>query len=138
MGACDGLVSEHEAMVSRIAEFRAVLATPSEDIAAVAAMRWQLIRALMDHFTREESDICAPLVATGNAAAIAATLSFRDVQGTIREAMMTYQSDWPAGRIARDWDGFCAESEAVLAKVQHRMQCEERELYPQAERLLAS
>jgi hypothetical protein len=137
MRAFDGLVTEHEAMGPMVAEFRDLLTRLPEDPFRVAAMRWQLIRALTDHFAREESDICAPLVATGKAAAINVTLSFRDVQGAIRDEIMAYQNDWPTGRIERDWEGFCQASNAVLAKVQQRMECEENELYPEAHRLLA-
>jgi hypothetical protein len=136
MGACDMLMGEHEAMVPLIAAFRAALDDRPDDLSRVPALRWAVIRALLDHFAHEENDICAPLVATGNAAAISVTLGFRQVQGAVREEMMAYQSDWPAGRIARDWDGFHAASMAVLARVQQRMNLEESELYPQAERLL--
>ena len=138
MGAYDGLVGEHEAMGPLIASFRAALADRPADLGEVAALRWAVIRSLMDHFTREEVDLCGPLVATGNASAIAATMGFREVHGSVRAEMMAYQDDWPTGRMGREWDAFCRASEAVLAKVQDRMAIEETQLYPEAARLLGS
>lgn len=136
MQAFTSLVAEHRAIQPLLAQFKAVLMQPPGEAAQVAAVRWRLLRALLDHFEHEDRDVCGSLIASGNARAGQAALRFRQSFGSLRDIVLEYQADWPSDRIGRDWPGFCDASHALLATVEQRVQSEETDLYPQAARLL--
>ena len=58
--------------------------------------------------------------------------------GHIAQDFAAYDAKWTAARIAQNWVGFCSETEAVLAVLGMRMERENCELYPLAERLVRS
>ena len=136
MQAFTSLFAEHRAIEPLVVGFKVALMQPLGDPAQVAAVRWRLVRALLDHFDHEDRDVCGSLLASGNAQAVAATLSFRESFGALRTLVLHYQQDWPSDRMERDWEGFCDASHALLAEVARRVESEERALYPEAARLL--
>lgn len=136
MQAFGDLLAEHRAIEPLLVQFKVVLMQPPGEAEQVAAVRWRLLRALLDHFDHEDRAVCGSLVASGNAQAIHASLKFRDAFGTLRGLVLEYQADWPTDRMMREWPAFCDASQAVLATIEQRVRGEEAELYPEAARLL--
>lgn len=136
MQAFTSLVAEHRAIQPLLVQFKVVLMQPPGEAAQVAAVRWRLLKALLDHFDREDREVCGSLVATGNVRAIDASVRFRGAFATLRELVMQYQGEWSSERILRDWAAFCDASHALLGEIEARVEDEEAELYPEAARLL--
>lgn len=135
MTAFAKLCEEHRAIEAQAATMLAIAAAPVADAAAVAGLRWKMAQALLDHCKGEDRAVYDRLLASGDATATALAWRYRKEYGALGAAFALYISDWPVDRINRNWLGFRADTEAVMAKLAARIGCEERELYIHAERV---
>ncbi len=90
-----------------------VVAAPVADPASVAALRWNLAQALLDHCERRDR-ACAERMPVEVPSPDAARRS-REALATLCGAFAHYIADWSMARIAAEWQEFGRETEAVLA-----------------------
>ena len=130
------LLGEHQELERLADGFKAIVRAPVPDAAAVAAVRWQLVRAFIDHWEREDRLVYDLLLASGDARATALTWAFRQEFGTLREEMRRYVTEWPVDRISREWQAFQEHTFGLATRVDARREQEEKQLYPQARRVI--
>jgi hypothetical protein len=135
MVAISELCEEHRQLEAKAAQMLAIVSAPVADAAAVAGLRWRIAQALLDHCITEDHAIYNRLLASGDAVATALAWRYRQEFGALSAAFAHYISDWPVDRINRNWIGFRADTEAMMAKISTRIVCEEHELYLHAERI---
>lgn len=102
----------------------------------LASVRGMLRDTLLRHLKCEDWILYPRLKASGDAAVVALAGEFVHEMGHIAQDFAAYDAKWTAARIAQNWVGFCSETEAVLAVLGMRMERENCELYPLAERLV--
>lgn len=129
------LCEEHRQLEALAARMLDIVAAPVADAAAVAGLRWKLAQALLEHCKGEDRAVYDRLLASGDAVATALAWEYRKEFGVLAAAFATHLADWPVDRINRNWIGFRADTEAMMARIAARIECEERELYLHAQRI---
>lgn len=137
MKAIPELCAEHRKLEAMAGQMLAIVAAPVADAAAIAGLRWRIAQTLLNHCVDEDRAVYDRLLVSGDAAATALAWRYRQEFGALGAAYANYISDWPVDRINRNWIGFRADTEAVMAKLAARILCEEQELYAHAERIEA-
>ncbi len=137
MATISELHDEHRKLEALAAQMLSIVAAPVADAAAVAGLRWRMAQSLLDHCASEDRFVYDRLLASGDAAATALAWRYRQEFGALSAGFAHYIGDWPIDRINRNWIGFRADTEAMMAKLAARILCEESELYTHAERVEA-
>ena len=135
MKAIPELCEEHRKLEAMAGQMLAIVAAPVADAAAVAGLRWRIAQRLLNHCAEEDRSIYNRLLVSGDALATALALRYRQEFGNLGSAYAHYISDWPVDRINRNWVGFRADTETMMACITARIQSEEQELYVHAERI---
>lgn len=87
---------------------------------------------LAGHLATEDTDIYPQLILSSDeGAADAARRSTRQFE-TLAADWSVYQARWTGDAIGADWDGFVADSTALLDRLDRRIQTENDLLYPLA------
>jgi hypothetical protein len=129
--------AEHRALEAQAAQLLEIVSAAVPDTAAVAAMRWQMGQALLDHCNREDREIYDRLLSSGDAIATNIAWRYRQEHGLIGPAFANYIAAWPVGRINREWERFRAETRILMADLAERIEREEQVLYIHVERVMA-
>ena len=135
MTSISELCEEHRQLEAHAARMLTIVAAPVADAASVAGMRWRMAQALLDHCRDEDRVIYDRLLASGDAVATALAWEYRKEFGALSAAFASYIADWPVDRINRNWIGFRADTETMMARLAERVESEERELYLHAQRI---
>ncbi|RDE06840.1 hypothetical protein [Sphingomonas aracearum] len=123
------LVAGHAAIKASARKLRNCVASRHPRAKAAAALLQELALLLLEHIDGE-----APLfrstreAAAGDRHAELAARFEREFQ-LLRESWSACLSRWTGDRIAADWSGFAAESRAMLATLEERLECEASVLY---------
>jgi hypothetical protein len=131
------LCAEHRALEVQAARLLAIVSAAVPDAAAVAAMRWRMAQALLDHCNREDWLIYDRLLFSGDAVATGIAWLYRQEHGLLGPAFANYIATWPVGRITQEWARFGAETRILMADLAERIKREEEVLYPHVERVTA-
>jgi hypothetical protein len=131
------LCAEHRALEAQAAQLLSIVSASVPDAAAVAAMRWRMAQALLDHCSREDWLIYDRLLFSGDAAATKIAWLYRQEHGLLGPSFANYVAGWPVGRITQEWERFRAETRILMADLAERIEREEEVLYPHAERVIA-
>ncbi|PAL20149.1 hemerythrin domain-containing protein [Sphingopyxis sp. GW247-27LB] len=107
-------------------------APPSTEIEPIRA---QLRDTLTRHLKCEDWALYPRLRAAGETDAARLARDFADAMGHVADDYDAYDRRWPPARVAAEWPAFRAESRAMLAALDERMERENRELYPLVDRL---
>lgn len=107
---------------------------PADLASARAALRDTLVR----HLKCEDWALYPRLRASGVADLVRLTRSFELEMGDLADEFVAYDAKWTADRVATDRAGFCRETKIIFDLLQLRIEREERELYPLADRLYAA
>lgn len=102
------------------------------------SVRGMLRDTLVRHLKCEDWVLYPRLRTSGDPEVVGLASEFVHEMGHIAEDFGAYDSRWTADRIAGDWAGFCRETEVVLDVLGMRIEREDRDLYPIAERLDAA
>lgn len=97
----------------------------------------QLWGKLTIHLAMEDDVLYPRLLSCGDALAEAKALSFSDEMGPLRSRFEEFLARWTEVSIARDASGFSAETHALIRALTTRIDRENNELYPIADRVLA-
>jgi len=131
------LCAEHRALEAQAAQLLRIVDAPVPDAAAVAAMRWQMGQALLDHCKREDIAIYDRLLSSGDAIATNIAWRYRQEHGLLGPSFANYIAAWPVGRINKEWDRFGAETRILMTDLAERIAREEQILYTHVERVVA-
>jgi hypothetical protein len=131
------LFDEHRALEVLRDRLLALINEAVPDPELAARTRWQLFQALLVHVEFEDKALYQRLVASGNRQAIRVVWQARQVLGAVSEELCGLIADWPTGRMVRHWRQFGGEMRTFLAQLTHRIEYEERLLFPEAVRVLA-
>lgn len=136
-GVIQELCAEHRALEAHAAQMLEVVAARVPDAAAVAALRWGMVQALLDHCNREDLLVYDRLLSSGDAVATNVAWRYRQAHGMLGPTFANYIAAWPVGRITREWAHFRAETKILMADLAERIAQEEAALYPHLERVAA-
>jgi hemerythrin-like domain-containing protein len=128
------LRAEHAALATLSRFLLALVAGPDLPRATeLASVRGMFRETLVRHLKCEDWALYPRLKASGDPQLAELAREFILEMGHIADEFIAYDARWPGERVAVDWTGFCAETEAVLDAIAMRIEREERELYPVAE-----
>ncbi|WP_299177572.1 hemerythrin domain-containing protein [uncultured Brevundimonas sp.] len=106
--------------------------TPDDAVAARRALE-RLDRILMSHLAVEDEVVMPVLLDSEDAGTRAAALCCHEEMGGIASVWADYLTKWDAERIHREQARFAAVTRGLMAALAHRVDREERELYPLAQ-----
>lgn len=130
------LRAEHAALVTLSRILLELVAAPAPPRATeLIAARGLLRDTLVRHLKCEDWVLYPRLRASGDPDLVRMASDFVCEMGSIAQDFDAYDRKWTADRVAGDWAGFGEETRAVLAVLGTRIERENRDLYPLAERL---
>ncbi len=130
------LRAEHAALVALARIIMAMLKEPAPSRPAdLASARGALRETLIRHLKCEDWALYPRLRASGEPELVRVTRDFELEMGDLAEDFAAYDGKWTAELVAADWEGFRRETMIVFDLLKLRIEREERELYPLADRL---
>lgn len=130
------LRAEHAALVTLsgfLMQMVTALAPPRAT--ELASVRGMLRDTLVRHLKCEDWALYPRLRATGDLAMNLLATEFVDDMGHLAADFSAYDMRWTAEAVEADWAGFCTETKSILGAMARRIERENRDLYPVAERL---
>lgn len=133
------LRAEHAALVtlSRII-LDMTRASQPPDASELASARGLLRETLVRHLKCEDWVLYPRLNATGDPELMRITHAFELEMGDLAAEFVAYDDKWTGERAAADWPGFCRATASIFDMLAVRVEREERELYPLADKLYAA
>ncbi|GAO80132.1 MULTISPECIES: hemerythrin domain-containing protein [unclassified Sphingopyxis] len=133
------LRAEHVALIAlaRIVTELLQASEPSR-LTELASARGLLRETLVRHLKCEDWILYPRLRATGDPDLMHITHEFELEMGDLAAEYVAYDDKWTAERVAAHWEAFCRETIAVFDVLATRVEREERELYPLADKLYAA
>ncbi|MGV7122471.1 MULTISPECIES: hemerythrin domain-containing protein [unclassified Sphingopyxis] len=133
------LRAEHAALVTLSRFLTKLVAAPHPPRATeLAAVRGMLRDTLIRHLKCEDWALYPRLQAKGDPDLIALAETFVHEMGHLAADFAAYDARWTAEGIEARWSDFCAETTDMLSALAMRIEREDRDLYPAAERLAAA
>lgn len=130
------LRAEHAALVTLSGFLMDMVTAPNPPRATeLASVRGLLRDTLTRHLKCEDWALYPRLQAKGDPALGRLAQEFVDEMGHIAGDFADYDARWTGEAVEADWAGFCAETTGVLDALAMRIEREDHELYPAAERL---
>ncbi|HEX7852974.1 MAG TPA: hemerythrin domain-containing protein [Sphingobium sp.] len=123
---------QHESLEELVEELIAAIAT--NDPRPVATIRWRLARELIAHLAIEDRWLYPRLRQSSLPQTAELATRFFAEMGGLKEAFNNYMTHWTDPLIALDWPGFRRETHMVMAQLRARIDRENAQLYPLAER----
>ena len=126
------LVEEHDRIDGMAASFLDLVEAAIPDMEALVALRARLSADVMRHLAHEDSFIYPEMIAHGSECVARTARQFVDEFDDLRRDWSAYLEEWTPECILSDWQGFCDETRSIMARLRHRVQQENRILYPMA------
>lgn len=121
--------AEHRELEQVMQALRALLAAVEPD-SGLHALRWRFCFLIARHVSVEDTH-AYPALRDDPRPHVAQTVRrFTGKSGSLRQEVDIWQRGWSSERIAANWDDFVVETTALLDEVDHRIACEERDLFP--------
>lgn len=133
------LRAEHAALIALARIVTELLQAPGPArLAELASARARLRETLVRHLKCEDWILYPRLRATGDADLMHITREFELEMGDLAAEYVAYDDKWTAGRVAEKWTEFGRETIEVFGLLATRVEREERDLYPLADKLYAA
>lgn len=133
------LRAEHAALIALARIVTELLQAPGPArLPELASARARLRETLVRHLKCEDWILYPRLRATGDAELMHITREFELEMGDLAAEYVAYDDKWTAGRVAAQWTEFSRETIEVFGALATRVEREERELYPLADKLYAT
>lgn len=97
------------------------------DRAAMAALRWQLVRTLREYQLFKHQEIFDPLVAAGDAGIAHRADGMKDRCVAIGNTYLAHIDSWANGATMETWDTYVTQTRGVLAKITRHLDRERGE-----------
>lgn len=123
------LIAEHALIDARLEAMRLLTAAAEPDLPAVILGLSALAGELAHHLSHEDSFIYPRMMTGGSAESARAAQAFIDEFAELREDWGLYLTEWNAECIAADWAGFRHHTDALIARLAHRVRAENELLY---------
>lgn len=135
----DRLRAEHAALMALARIILAMIDDPAPlRPADLASARSALRTTLVRHLKCEDWALYPRLRASGEPGLVRLTRAFELEMGDLADNFAAYDDKWTAARVAADRAGFCRETRIVFDLLGRRVEREERELYPLADKLYSA
>jgi hypothetical protein len=131
------LCGEHRLLEQQVNQLLRAASAPTPDPASVAGLRWRMAQTLSDHRAGEDRLVYDRLLSCGDSIATAVAWRHRQEFNALTRAFGDYIAAWPVDRIAREWEQFGLETEAVASRLAAQILVEEQVLYTHALRVEA-
>lgn len=130
------LRAEHAAIETLSRFLLALVAAPHPPRPTeLAAVRGMLRDTLVRHLKCEDWALYPRMQSSGDAEVMRIARIFVDEMGHIAGDFAAYDARWTPEAVEADWDGFRGETIGILDALGMRIEREEQQLYPLAERL---
>src|SRR5688572_422668 len=135
MATLQTLREEHAYLMRLVGQLSECIARPIPPPSVeLFKVRRELNATLIGHLKAEDWILYPSLLASDNPETAATAKRFLDEMGGLAAAFLAYADKWSASAIESDWAGYCADSKGIIEALTCRITCENRELYPLAER----
>lgn len=133
------LRAEHAALIALARIVTELLQAPGPArLTELASARALLRETLVRHLKCEDWILYPRLRATGDADLMHITREFELEMGDLASEYVAYDDKWTAERVAAKWAEFSRETIEIFGALATRVEREERELYPLADKLYAT
>ncbi len=133
------LRAEHAALIALARIVTELLQAPGPArLSELASARGRLRETLVRHLKCEDWILYPRLRATGDAELMHITHEFELEMGDLAAEYVAYDDKWTAERVAAKWTEFSRDTIEIFGVLATRVEREERELYPLADRLYAA
>jgi hypothetical protein len=130
------LRAEHAALVTLSRIVLDMTRAPHPPLSTeLAAARGQLRDMLVRHLKCEDWVLYPRLRASGDPELVRITREFEVEMGDLAADFVAYDEGWTSERVEAEWPGFCRETRIIFDVLAMRVEREERELYPLADKL---
>ncbi len=114
-----------------IAEYRRLVDRETiEDFEGLLKLRQGLGHLLKAHLHGEHSMLYPPLLESGDAETAQIARGFEEGTSALMQLYAEHRERWTAEAMKADWAGYRAAVLSAFAVLEHRIACEESELYP--------
>ena len=133
------LRAEHVALIALARIVTELLQSPGPArLVELASARGRLRETLVRHLKCEDWILYPRLRATGDTELMHITHEFELEMGDLAAEYVAYDDKWTAERVAAKWTEFSRDTIEIFGVLATRVEREERELYPLADRLYAA
>jgi hemerythrin-like domain-containing protein len=137
MGQTDSFRRQHQEILGLVKELQPLLEVVSlrRDAATVATGLQRLAAMLKAHLALEDSALYPKLLAHADPAVAATARRYQQEMGGLQTTFSNYIERWPAASsIQHEPDLFVSQTQQVVAALLARVEREDGELYPMADR----
>jgi len=137
MGQTDSFRRQHEEILGLVKELQPQLDVTSlrRDAAPVAMGLQSLATMLKAHLALEDSTLYPKLLAHADPEVVAMARRYQQEMGGVQTAFSDYIGRWPtAASIQQEPDLFLSQTQGIVAALLARVEREDGELYPMADR----
>jgi hemerythrin-like domain-containing protein len=137
MGQTDSFRRQHQEILGLVTELKPRLDVTSlqRDAAPVATGLQRLAALLKAHLALEDSTLYPKLIAHADSEVAATARRYQQEMGGLQTAFSNYIERWPtAASIQQEPDLFLSQTQQVVAALLARVEREDSELYPMADR----
>ena len=133
----DKFIKDHESIFTAISNLRNLMGSgTAEYAAAISKLVMDISSVIKLHLAAEDNYLYPAMIKSSNAEAVQLGKKYQTEMGTIAKAYMDFVGRWNiASKIAANPDGFKTDANAIFKALHHRIQNENKELYPVAELL---
>ena len=125
------LRQDHADLINLVARLKTVVsAATAPPIVELFTLRRELASTLIAHLKAEDWALYPLLMNSGDPQIAATAKAFSDEMGGLAQAFGVYAQRWDAMSIQKNWNGFCHESNEIIAALTSRITRENRDLYP--------
>ncbi len=133
------LRAEHATLVTLSRIIRTLVRAPRPPRPTELASARRLLRdTLVRHLKCEDWALYPRLNATGDPELMRMTREFELEMGDLAANFVAYDDKWTGELVVAAWAGFCIETESIFDALAIRIEREERELYPLADKVYAA
>jgi hemerythrin-like domain-containing protein len=137
MGQTDSFRRQHQEILGLVNELRPQLVAESlrREAAPVASGLQRLATMLKAHLALEDSSLYPKLIAHADPAVAETARRYQREMGDLQTAFSNYVARWSsASSIQQESDQFVSQTQEVVAALLARVEREDGELYPMADR----
>jgi len=130
--------TQHDELLRLVSKISGHLETReyTMDARALRADLGQLARKITVHLAMEDNGLYSRMMASGDAEAVAMAKRFQEEMGNLGSAFTAFNRNWlPSGEIEGDPERFFGEITSLLRALQDRIERENTELYPLADKV---
>ena len=133
MGYTDKFRTQHDDILRVAGDITSQLKT-NGDAAALRKLLSNLAGKVNFHLAMEDEALYPQLMKAGTADVKARATKFKEEMGGLGKVFTDYNNKWQTSAIRADFDGFANETRKVFGALAKRIERENKELYPLADK----